>query len=364
MNLRDIIFSNIYKSSAFGLDISDFSIKIAQLKKKRSLELINHNRTPIPEGLIKEGEIKKEKELIEIIKKSVAGVKGDEIRTPYVISSLPEQHCFVKIIQLPKMKLKEAEEAIKWETEANIPLSLEEVYLDWQIISPPAIDHLDILINAAPKILIDKYSQVLQEAGLEPVIFEIESVATARSLIKDEFAPKPVLIIDLGFNRTSFIIFAGASIRFTSSIPLSSQKMIADLAEKFKISQEEAKLFKFRIGLDRDKEKGRVFNALLPSMTKLIDQIRDCLNFYKEHIHKLDGYQGDISKIILCGGGAYLKGLPQYLSNRIKIPVNLGNPWINVFPKNSKKIPDIPFKDSLAYSTALGLALRGTDSPH
>lgn len=358
-----MIFSNIYKGPlAFGLDISDFSIKLAQLKKKRQgFELTSFNRVSVPEGVIKEGEIKKEKELIEVIKKTITEAKGEEIRTPYVACSLPEQHGFVKIIQLPKMKLKEAKEAVKWEAEANIPLSLEEVYLDWQVIpAPKDLGHLDILINAAPKDLVEEYLRVLQAANLEPVIFEIESVATARSLIKNGFSPKPVLIIDLGFNRTSFLIFVGSSLRFTSSNPLSNQKMITDIAKKLGLSQEEARLLKFKIGLDKKEKQGKIFNALLPSLAKLVDQIKDYLIFHREHVHKLDGYQEDISKIILCGGGAYLRGLPQYLSDRLEISVSLGNPWLNILPsKGERKIPLIPYKESLAYSTALGLALRG-----
>lgn len=364
MKLKDIIFSNIYGGSfAFGLDISDFSIKLAQLKKKRQgFDLTSFNRVSVPEGVIKEGEIKKEKELIKIIKKTVAEVKGEEIRTPYVVCSLPEQHSFVKIIQLPKMKLSEIREAVKWETEANIPLSLEEVYLDWQVVPSKIIsDRLDILINAVPKNLVNKYLEVLKAADIEPIIFEVESVATARSLIKNESTPKPLLIIDLGFNRTSFIIFAGYSIRFTSSILISNQQMISDIAKKLNIGQQKAQDLKFKIGLDKEKEKGRVFNALIPTLTDLVDKIKDYITFYKVHDHLKADHRKEISKILLCGGGAYLKGLPDYLANRLKIPVSLGNPWINIL-SSSSKIPAIPHKESLAYSTALGLALRGTET--
>ena len=359
MRLKDIIFSNIYENvPAFGLDISDFSIKIAQLKKKgKGFKLVSFNRTSIPEGAIEEGAIKKEEKLIEIIKKSLSEAKGKSIKTPYAVCSLPEQHAFVKIIQLPKMNLSELKEAVQWETEANIPLSLEEVYLDWQIIpSEKRIDHLNILINAVPKEIVDEYLQVLRGADIEPVVFEVESVATARSLIKNEYSPEPVLIIDLGFNRTSFIIFAENSVRFTSSVPISNREMINDIAQKLKISQKQAQLLKFKIGLDKEKDGGKAFNALLPSFTRLIYKIEDCINFHKEHCQKEYGCQKDISKIILCGGGAYLKNLPEYLSARLKTSVSLGNPWANI-DKIDKK--DTSIKDPLAYSTALGLALRG-----
>ena len=66
-----------------------------------------------------------------------------------------------------------------------------------------------------------------------------------------------------------------------------------------------------------------------------------------------------ISKILLCGGGANLKGLPETLSSAVKIPVSVGNPWVNVLPNAIKEVPGLSFKESVSYSTAFGLALRG-----
>ena len=366
MKFKDIISFNVSaRPSAFGLDISDFSIKIAQLEKKnKGFKLKSFNRVTFPEGIIKGGEIEKEKELIELIRRSIDRVKGEPIKTPYAVCSLSEQCSFVKIIQLPKMGIKEVKEAVKWEAEANIPLSLEEVYLDWQVISNENDpDHLNILINAVPKKLVDKYLRVLRAVDIEPVVFEIESVATARSLIKEDGSSKPVLIIDLGSNRTSFIIFAENNLRFTSSISISNQQMITDIAKKLRVNEEEAQLLKFKIGLDKSKKQGEVFNALLPCLVKLVNQIKDYITFYKDQGQKAKVPQEDISKIILCGGGANLNGLPQYLSGRLKVPVVLGNPWINIFKTPPKEVPGISREESLAYATALGLALRGTNPP-
>jgi type IV pilus assembly protein PilM len=364
MNLKDIFFSRIYgKPSAFGLDISDFSIKVAQLKKRgRFFELKNYNRISIPEKVVEEGIIKNREKLIDILKKSMGGIKGDIIKTPYAVCSLPEQHGFIKIIQLPKMRPEEVKQAIRWEAEANIPFSLDEVYLSWQIIpSKRRDDRTEVLISAAPKNLVDEYLEVFREANIEPAVFEIESTATVRSLIKDEFSSKPVLVIDLGFTRTSFIIFAGQSIRFTSSISTFCTKEIIDaVAGKLNTSLKEPQLSKIKIDLSKKEEDGKIFNALLPCLTKLIDKIRDCINFYRESSEPDSDYKREISEIIICGGGAHLRGLSQYLSSRLKIPVKLGNPWINI-PYSKNKIPAIPYDESPDYATVLGLALRGIE---
>lgn len=365
MNLKDIIFSNIYRNpSAFGLDLSDFSLKIAQLKKRgKFFELRSYNRVSLPEGLIEEGVIKKEDKLIETIKKSINNIKGESLKTPYVVCSLPEQHGFIKVIRLPMMNLDEVHQAIKWEAEANIPYSLDEVYLSWQVISSEKkTDHLDVLVSAAPKSLVDKYLEVLRAAGLEPAVFEIESVATIRSLIKDELASKPILIIDLGFNRTSFIIFSGRSIQFTSSIStVSTREMLEAIGKKLNTSLKEPQLSRFKIGSEKDETQREIFNALLPSLTKLIGKIKDCIVFHEESSQQNKELQGNIGEIILCGGGVHLKGLSQYLSSRLNIPVKLGNPWFNI-PYSKNKIPAIPYDESPDYATVLGLALRGVET--
>jgi type IV pilus assembly protein PilM len=367
MNFKDIIFSNIYRNiPAFGLDISDSSIKIAQLEKKgRGFKLKNFNRFALPAGIVEEGEIKDEKKLIEKLKESISGVKGEKIKTKYAVCSLPEQHAFVKVINFPKMTIEEIKRAIKWEAEANIPFSLDEVYLTWQIVSPwQNSSHVDVLVNAVPKKLVDKYLEVLRAANIEPVVFEVESAATARSLISGGKVVKPALIIDLGFDRTSFIIFSGDSICFTNSTSMVSNKsMLEDLAQKLNIDFKKAQSLKFKIGLGKTEEEQEIFNALLPSLTKLLEKIKECISFHQEHADKDGGCTG-INEIILCGGGANLKGISEYLTSRLKIPVAAGNPWINIFSNKNKKhdfkkLPPVPYEESLAYSTVLGLALRG-----
>lgn len=348
--------------TAFGLDLSDLSLKIAYLKKERSgLVLASYGRQEIPEGVIDQGEIKKEEVLIEIIKKAIIEIRGLPLKTKYCVVSLPETEAFIHMIQLPKMKKEEIEEAVKWEAESHIPFSIDEVYLDWQIIKPISNhqDYNDILIGALTKKLVDPYLEVLKKADLKPFVFEIESIAIARALIKNNFSLKPIMIIDLGARRTSFIIFSGRAVHFTASLPISNNYLIEEIAKNLKVDKTEAKRVKFEIGLDKDKEGGKVFEALLPSLTELVKQIKKYIEFY--YTHSLPGHfrDGEVSKILLCGGGANLIGLPLFLSRELKMAVEIGNPWVNILKSPPEKIPELPYEQSIAFTTALGLALRG-----
>jgi Tfp pilus assembly PilM family ATPase len=85
------------------------------------------------------------------------------------------------------------------------------------------------------------------------------------------------------------------------------------------------------------------------------------MEYHESHLphQHLGQEQKKIKKIILCGGGANLQGLPDFLTKALKAEVAVGNPWVNILSSDSKEIPALSFQDSLGYTTALGLALRG-----
>jgi type IV pilus assembly protein PilM len=352
------------KKESFGLDLSDLSLKFLKLKKKRnSFKLSFFGEQKIKPELIKNGEIKDEDSLAKIIKEAILKGKGDKLNTRYVIASLPEEKSFVTVIQMPKIKEEELKTAVYYEAENHIPLPLEEVYLDFQIINPlkDHMDHMDILLVAFPRKIIDSYISCFKKAGLQPLVLELESLAIARSLIKDEISPFPILLIDLGEVKTSFIIFSGSSLRFTSFIPVSSQEFTEIIIKNLKVNPQEAENLKTRYGLEEKSVKGKkVFESLIPPLIDLVEQIKKQLYFYETHSsheHLISENKG-VQKIFLSGGGANLKGLTNFLSEQLKIPVELSNPWINIFLKSQNKVPPIPLKESFKYATAIGLALR------
>lgn len=368
-------FLNI-KFEAFGLDISDLSLKIIKLKKKGNfLKLCSFGESAIKPGLITGGEIKNEKELAKTIKTSLDSVRGEKLMTKYVVASLPEEKSFLQVIQLPKMKPEELAKAVYFEAENYIPLPIDQVYLDFQIINPlnENIDHLDILIAVLPKKIVDQYLFCLKLAGLIPIAFEIESQAIARALVANEISSTPLLLIDLGANRTSFVIFSGTSLEFTSSLPISSKNFTDAIANNLKISQDEAEKLKHKYGLE-DKielkingkskpsdEHGEIFESLVPVLTDLSEQIKKYLDYYQSHsLHgRLTAGKKNVAKVLISGGGANLRGLAGFLSSELRLPVELANPWINILSKDKKESAGLSLKDSLSFCTAIGLALRG-----
>jgi len=341
----------------FGLDISDLSLKIAYLKKKgKFFNLNSWGETEIKSGIIQDGEIKNEDALIKEIKKALEKIKGKKLNIKNVIASLPEKKSFLEVIKMPKMDLEELKTAVFFEAENYIPLPIEKVYLDYQVVPSEDKDILKILIAAVPKTIVDSYFSCLRKAGLTIRALEIESQSIARALMGKEYASKSVIIVDFGKSVTSLIICHGGFINFTSSVNISSGYLTKIVADSLGIESKEAESLKIKYGLNKstDKDAKKINDLIESSLVILKDQIRKYINYYQGH-----NKNGKIDEILLCGRGSNLSGLAEFLFYELKIPTKIANPWINILPKSLKEVPGLPYKESLGYTTALGLALKG-----
>jgi type IV pilus assembly protein PilM len=353
------------KPKTFGLDISDLSLKFLMLKKtKKEFKVSSFGELSIEPGIIEGGEVKDEEKLAGIVKEVT-----EKVKTKYVVASLPEEKAFLHVVKMPVMSEEDLKSAIVFEAENYIPLPVNEVYLDFEII--PQVENtaknLEVLLAGVPKKVVDSYLRVLKTADLKPVAFEIESLAIARALINNRVTTQPVLIVDLGATRSSIIIFDRKSIRFTTSISISGMGFTELIAKNLKISFEEAERLKIEEGLgeslkikidektDFKMTKNNIFEILIPALIDLIQQIEKYIDYYQIHALSSDLPERErkIQKIIICGGGANLKGLKEFLELELKIPVEIGNPLINL-----GEVKNFPKEKSLSFTTAIGLASR------
>ena len=349
----------------FGLDISELSIKIVGFKKKNlsakkeDFALSVFGEINVPENCFNKGEVKDMEKVSSLIKKLIKNPAQGKINAPYVISVLPETKSFIKLIEIDSFDDDDISRTVKDKIEKDIPLSLDEAYLDWQIIPQNSPSEqkcnndskLKILTAVAPKNIVDSYTLLLKKAGLKPLALEIESVAIVRSLInfKEIKNEQALAIIDLGAVRSSIIIFDQGAIQFTSSIPISGREISCKIASKLKTSDSKAEKIKIVCGLNNKKCKKTIDKILMPTIDDLIKEISEAISFYQNQANK------KIDKILLCGGNANLKGLESILKQKLKIETQKGNPWTN----SNLKILPAPLSNSLSYTTAIGLALRG-----
>lgn len=342
------------EKNCFGLDFSETILRLVQLtKSKKEIRLKAFGEIKVPKELIVDGEIKDEPSLADLMKILIKKATGS-ITTKNVIASLPEKRSFIKVIELP-VSDQNINDQVKKELPNHLPMSIDDIYYDFQILEKNEMQ-TKIVLGATPKKIIDSHTRVLEKAGLSPQVLEIESVAITRSLIdlkrkKDQAN----LIIDLGLDRSTFILADGDIVMFIiSDSEICGNNMTKIIADKLHLNITEAEKAKILFGLDQKSGKGSVKRVLTPTINLLKEKIIQTINYYNNNFAKAK----PIDLVIFCGGSAQLKGLIDSLSlksnNRLG-QIILGNPLINL-KSNQIKIPQDKL---LSFPTAIGLALRG-----
>lgn len=351
---------NFIKKRAIGIDISDLSVKIVGLEKSSNeIKVLFFNKEKIPENAIERGEIKNEKLVTEAIQKLFSGIKEKKFNFKNGAISLPEEKSFVDIIKLPVIKEQERiAEMVSIEAENIIPLPIFDVYYDFEKVETTAkvLRCQEIILAACPQKIVDSYINVFQDAGFSPTVMEVESFSIARAITEKDFFYSPFLFIDFGETRTTLAIFAGKNLRFTSTIPISSGQLTKSIATFLGVSLENAEDLKQKEGLLGKKE---VFEAIMPFLTDIVEQIKHYIDYYHTHSGKCQEFPGKkpFKKILLCGDGANLKGITEFLSKEFDLEVEKADPLVNLSNKNL--LSGFTKEKALGYTTAIGLALYG-----
>lgn len=356
---------NFYPQS-IGLDISESSLKAVCLKKGGNgpFDLVAFGKEYLPSDTVVDGEIKNHGAMAKALS-SIFNAKNSRFpKTKYIVASLPEEKAFLRILELPgSLSKEEFAEALRFEAEANIPMPLEEVYYDYEIINRAnSSNYKVVLLNAIPKRIVDSYVNFFGQYEYKPLAFEIESMATKRAIFPfyGGETKESVLILDIGAVKTCFMIVSEGILRFTSSNSIAGDRFSQALSDHFPLNLKEAEFMKRVVGLDNNQEKGKeLLEVLRPGLMMLKDQIQNYMEFFEAHPSKsaLPEEAQKVSKIVLTGGGAGLWGLNDWLSKEFAMEVFLADSLKNLRVSDSPKTK-MTFEDSLTYTTAIGLALR------
>lgn len=355
-----------------GLDISDSVIRAVELKKTREKIRINClSKYRLKPGIVEGGEIKNKEEMIKAISLLLSKPKFGSFSSSMVVACLPDSKTFIKLIEVEKT-INDLKQIIGAEIEKHIPLALNNIYYDWQIISETPASY-KILIGAAPKNIVEQYIDTLSSAKLSVIALEIESVSLVRALLKEESpkhektADKSSCVIDIGAKRTSLTIYSKNTIVTSVSLPISSDESTELIAKSLEIDKDKAEQAKFICGLDKTQAHGIVSEILSDMIKVLIDKIEMSIDFFSKHYPEA----GAVNDIIICGGGSNIKDLDKFLFEKLKIPVSFGNPLLNLNedPAALEKnlIKDNQDKENsgfglanyiASYASAIGLGLR------
>ena len=344
------------KDHLVGLDIGSRSIKAAQIVESKNGPMLKHfGIVDLAHGAIEEGTINDPEAVSESIQQLF---KSYSIKENNVAVSIGGYSVIVKKINVQTMAEEQLQETIHFEAEQYIPFDISDVNLDFQILGENESNpnQMNVFLVAAKKEMVNDYINLVNLAGLNPCIVDVEAFALQNTFETNySFQNENIALIDIGASKTSLNILKDNSSVFMRDVSLGCGQINQKIMSLIECSFEEAEQLKYGDTPDKltpDDLKGIVSSVVADWCT----EIRRALDFFYSTYP-----EEQIKRIILSGGGANISEFRELLATEASAEVESMNPFQNV--QLDKKSFDDAYVKQIGPQAAIsmGLAMRKVD---
>jgi type IV pilus assembly protein PilM len=336
----------------FGLDIGFSSLKVMQIDSQGKKQVVTgYGVASFDPGAIVDGVITDHEAIAKVAHQLFSKDLIGDINTRRVVVAVPAARTFTRTVTLPKLKYKDLAEAIRLETEQYVPVPIDELYVDFTNIRKSEKDQ-EILVVAVPKKIVDSHMQLMNMLGLEVVAVDTTIGSATRLFMQAEQSDVPTVLIDLGSLSSDITIYDNALI-VTGTAPGGGDSFTEAIAGKLKVTPQEAHVIKTKYGLGLSKKQKEITEGLAPILDQMVKEIRRMIRYYEERSNT----QRKIGQVVTMGGGANMPGLSEHMTNLLRLPVRMCDPWQHMDFKHLQ--PPNKIEKSM-YVTVCGLALTNS----
>ncbi|MCX6787008.1 MAG: type IV pilus assembly protein PilM [Candidatus Kaiserbacteria bacterium] len=333
-----------------GIDISTSGVKAVRLAEdSRGLTLASYAEARLPAGACTDGEII---DRIAVVEALATAAREANISTVNV--ALPEPKSFLFETAVPGANRIEWRTAVEQHLDELIPLPPQET--DFDIVEVGRNEQSETLIAGIgfARRVVDDTLSAFDQAHISVHALEGETFAMARALLP-KGDTSTALVIDIGKTTTKISIVAGRIPRFATTIGIGGHALTLAVQKYFGVTETEARKVKSERGIVPAAGNEEYLAAMLSTVSAIRDEISRRLDYWQGKVLP-NGMHEPVTHAILAGGNASVRGLPEYLEGALKIPVVLGNVFTNLASSDTW-VPSLDYTESLAYATAIGLAL-------
>lgn len=337
------------KRSTIGLDIGSGFVKVVEVDHSGDQpEVARVAMRPLLPDAIVEGEIMD----YGLVSDSVQGLFSDiGVKGADVVTAIGGHDVIIKKIEMDRMKESDAREVIRWEAEQHVPFDIKSVELDFQILDPHGDGlQMSVLLVAAKRELVDNKVGLLQDAGVNPTIIDIDAFAlhNAFSFNYPEAQDGIVALVNVGHETTNVNILEDGVPILTRDIPFGSRKIREDLQRERGLTAEQAE----------DVVQARESVANLETFVEAsADEVAVGIERASAFLMTREDGQS-VGRIFLSGGGARVPGMSQTLGRRMNVETQVVNPFERV-PVQPDAAEGLSIEEAAPMLLLpLGLALR------
>ncbi len=348
------------RRNAIGLDIGTSSVRAAELAlRSTGPELVHFGQVALPGGALRDGEVVDGPAVTRAVRE-LWDAGGFSHKT--VTVGVANPRVVVRQVEVPYLEPDELRKALPMLVGEQVPIDLDQAVLDFapleEIRTSDGARSLSGLLVAGVEEMIARSVDAVIAAGLKPTVVDVNSFAVLRAIARSPglgLSAKPEAVVDVGADLTNIIVHENGIPRFVRILLSGGQQVTQALVDEQRQSLVEAEQLKREIGLT---EEAGPMAAQIRTMARaageLIEEIRGSLDYYSA-----TSTNGEVTRVVLSGGGARLHGFPERLAERLRVPVDVGSTLSGVSVGRTGLSPaQLRFVDPVS-AVPVGLALGG-----
>lgn len=359
MSFLDSLFAKKEKS-VLGVDIGSSSLKVVQLRKEHGRAVLETYGElalgPYAGGEVGQATNLSAEQITESLKDLLREAK---VTTTSCGVSIPFARSLLTLVELPyRADPKEQKTVIELEARKYIPVSTNEVQLDWFIVpkanpTQPSVESsknptqegkVEVFLVAVHNEELALLQSVIVGAGLSASFYEIEIFSTLRAVVDEQV--KPVMVLDVGASSTKTYVIEHGVVALSHTISTGSQDITRAIAISSNVSIAQAEILKKKEGLG----EGSAHNSPELVFSRIFSEARRVLMQYETAHNK------SITSIILTGGGGVTRELGAYAKRIFSIDVRVADPFSKTeVPAFMRSVLE---EIGPEFAVAVGLALR------
>ncbi len=336
-----------------GVDVGSRSVKLLQFNADRS-RICEAVRWDLPPSEKSDKPVSRDDQVAEALERAR---EGRDFHGRDAVFCLGAGDLFVQNIRVAQASGPELHKVVWAEAAGRLPFAREEAeirFIEAADVRQGDSVRREVILLACRRQIVQRIVALAERAGLRPVAIDVEPNALLRCYAKqfrrDADQQQRQMFVNVGAVMTTVVIGHGAAAMFVKYVDVGSNQMDEAVARQLKMRLPEAAALRRHNGDrradQRDPEIARgVAESVRPVLDHLANELSLCLRYYSVT------FRGQPLARIVLGGGESSQSLVDWISPKLDVPCELGNPL------RSYETPALSGRQA-QWGVAAGLALR------
>lgn len=339
-----------------GLDLGTHSVKVSELVTTfRSVEFVAFGSEPV--GGEGDGAVT----VAELAAAARRLLERRGLLDEVIICALPSELVSTVTLEFPFDQPKKLQAVMAPQLDDVIPFDVEDVVHDYQIIERRPDGGTKVLVSYAKTEAVRGFIETLAAQGIDPKVVGVGPLSWYN--LHDHVVAGgagPLAILDLGHRHSELCVFEGGQPARIRQVPAGGREITRALAQVFKVAYDQAERGKLAEGVilaDGSRPEGRqqvISDTCKDALAPVLREVRRTLGAHEQTTSR------PVERLLLTGGTSLLRGLPEWLSAQLGMPVDVidprGLPFYKLADRSDRLQPFV--------THSLALALRASQRTH